>query len=334
MEKPPGLSEATTHALRGPPMTMSTLMELALNDPHCQNNKPNDGRRGGSKGKGAAKGKSNISERKEPDNKAKASQKERMPDQNSDNKQKASQGKPPYISDTKLKEIYKKSMVLVLPSLQSPVIYDRDDDLIATLELVGNAFYLDVKGVDLRKQLDRITPIYAGMTAIKWRPLNTIATTITLPIREVPQHAKTGSEEYDILLKEVHLWHCRLGHQGIKLLKKTAHITEGMPSLDRLKDGDFFCEICAITNSKRRPSTGTISHPARLKASVFSSDKSARPLIAHTAAAFFLYYGTPAAKMQFAAESGQPDGGTLSSLTDYDWIKKVNCPRMHPSSAI
>ena len=44
---------------------------------------------------------------------------------------------------------------------------------------------------------------------------------------------------YNTLLQLANLWHLRLGHLGLNLLKKTAKITSGMPNLNIIKEEDF-----------------------------------------------------------------------------------------------
>src|SRR6266566_365979 len=46
---------------------------------------------------------------------------------------------------------------------------------------------------------------------------------------------------YNALLQLASLWHLRLGHLSLNLLKKTVKITSDMPNLDAVKEEDFVC---------------------------------------------------------------------------------------------
>ncbi|KAK2071005.1 hypothetical protein P8C59_005462 [Phyllachora maydis] len=43
------------------------------------------------------------------------------------------------------------------------------------------------------------------------------------------------------LLNLAKLWHVRLGHIGLRLLKKTSSITKGLPNFNKIKEADFHC---------------------------------------------------------------------------------------------
>ncbi|KAK2068616.1 hypothetical protein P8C59_003248 [Phyllachora maydis] len=51
----------------------------------------------------------------------------------------------------------------------------------------------------------------------------------------------TGQQDYYNLLNLAKLWHVRLGHIGLRLLKKTSSITKGLPNFDKMKEADFHC---------------------------------------------------------------------------------------------
>ncbi|KAK2068851.1 hypothetical protein P8C59_003467 [Phyllachora maydis] len=50
-----------------------------------------------------------------------------------------------------------------------------------------------------------------------------------------------GQRDYYNLLNLAKLWHVRLGHIGLRLLKKTSSITKGLPTFDKIKEADFHC---------------------------------------------------------------------------------------------
>ncbi|KAK2070683.1 hypothetical protein P8C59_005160 [Phyllachora maydis] len=53
-----------------------------------------------------------------------------------------------------------------------------------------------------------------------------------------------GQRDYYNLLNLAKLWHVRLGHIGLCLLKKTSSITKGLPNFDKIKEADFHCSSC------------------------------------------------------------------------------------------
>jgi hypothetical protein len=70
-----------------------------------------------------------------------------------------------------------------------------------------------------------------------------------------------GIKDYKKLLELAGLWHVRLGHIGLPLLKKTASITKGMPDFSLIRDKDFKCLACTKTKAIRRPSKQPIGDP-------------------------------------------------------------------------
>ncbi|KAK2068697.1 hypothetical protein P8C59_003325 [Phyllachora maydis] len=63
-----------------------------------------------------------------------------------------------------------------------------------------------------------------------------------------------GQRDYYNLLKLAKLWHVRLGHIGLHLLKKTSSITKGLPNFDKIKEADFHCSSCDRGKAVRRVS--------------------------------------------------------------------------------
>jgi len=69
--------------------------------------------------------------------------------------------------------------------------------------------------------------------------------------------------EYQELLELAILWHARLGHIGLGLLKKTAKITEALPDFTAIKSRDFYCQACIRAKATRVPSKDPIPDPPR-----------------------------------------------------------------------
>ncbi|KAK2068178.1 hypothetical protein P8C59_002835 [Phyllachora maydis] len=76
------------------------------------------------------------------------------------------------------------------------------------------------------------------------RPLiegNKVEKAISSPTLKEPN---IGQRDYYNLLNLAKLWHVRLGHIGLRLLKKTSSITKGLPNFDKIKEADFHCSSC------------------------------------------------------------------------------------------
>ncbi|KAK2071814.1 hypothetical protein P8C59_006209 [Phyllachora maydis] len=67
-----------------------------------------------------------------------------------------------------------------------------------------------------------------------------------------------GQRDYYNLLNLAKLWHVRLGHVGLRLLKKTSSITKGLPNFDKIKEADFHCSSCDRGKAVRRVSKALI----------------------------------------------------------------------------
>ncbi|KAK2074270.1 hypothetical protein P8C59_008491 [Phyllachora maydis] len=67
-----------------------------------------------------------------------------------------------------------------------------------------------------------------------------------------------GQRDYYNLLNLAKLWHVRLGHIGLRLLKKTSSITKGLPNFDKIKEADFHCSSCERGKAVRRVSKAFI----------------------------------------------------------------------------
>ncbi|KAK2068537.1 hypothetical protein P8C59_003171 [Phyllachora maydis] len=67
---------------------------------------------------------------------------------------------------------------------------------------------------------------------------NKVEKAISSPTLKEPN---IGQRDYYNLLNLAKLWHVRLGHIGLRLLKKTSSITKGLPNFDKIKEADFHC---------------------------------------------------------------------------------------------
>ncbi|KAK2067135.1 hypothetical protein P8C59_000895 [Phyllachora maydis] len=67
-----------------------------------------------------------------------------------------------------------------------------------------------------------------------------------------------GQRDYYNLLNLAKLWHVRLGHIGLRLLKKTSSITKGLPNFDKIKEADFHCSSYDRGKAVRRVSKALI----------------------------------------------------------------------------
>ncbi|KAK2070999.1 hypothetical protein P8C59_005456 [Phyllachora maydis] len=73
-----------------------------------------------------------------------------------------------------------------------------------------------------------------------------------------------GQRDYYNLLNSAKLWHVRLGHIGLRLLKKTSSITKGLPNFDKIKEADFHCSSYDRGKAVRRVSKALIPDPPRV----------------------------------------------------------------------
>ncbi|KAK2073463.1 hypothetical protein P8C59_007748 [Phyllachora maydis] len=73
-----------------------------------------------------------------------------------------------------------------------------------------------------------------------------------------------GQRDYYNLLNLAKLWHVRLGHIGLRLLKKTSSITKGLPNFDKIKEADFHYSSCDRGKAVRRVSKALIPDPPRV----------------------------------------------------------------------
>ncbi|KAK2075413.1 hypothetical protein P8C59_009542 [Phyllachora maydis] len=86
-----------------------------------------------------------------------------------------------------------------------------------------------------------------------------------------------GQRDYYNLLYLAKLWHVRLGHIGLRLLKKTSSITKGLPNFDKIKEADFYCSSCDRGKAVRRVSKALIPDPSRVLDSIEGDTVKIRP---------------------------------------------------------
>ncbi|KAK2074608.1 hypothetical protein P8C59_008802 [Phyllachora maydis] len=86
-----------------------------------------------------------------------------------------------------------------------------------------------------------------------------------------------GQRDYYNLLNLAKLWHVRLGHIGLRLLKKTSSITKGLPNFDKIKEADFPCSSCDRGKAVRRVSKALIPDLPRVLDSIEGDTVKIRP---------------------------------------------------------
>jgi hypothetical protein len=80
------------------------------------------------------------------------------------------------------------------------------------------------------------------------------------------------------MLKLAYLWHRRLGHLSLSLLKKTSKITSGIPNFNSIKESEFTCLDCDRCKAVRRLNTRTIEDPYRVLDSLEADTFSLKPI--------------------------------------------------------
>ncbi|KAK2068908.1 hypothetical protein P8C59_003523 [Phyllachora maydis] len=73
-----------------------------------------------------------------------------------------------------------------------------------------------------------------------------------------------GQRDYYDLLNLAKLWHVRLDHIGLRLLKKTSSITKGLPNFNIIKEADFHCSSYDRGKAVRRVSKALIPNLPRV----------------------------------------------------------------------
>ncbi|KAK2067486.1 hypothetical protein P8C59_001224 [Phyllachora maydis] len=90
---------------------------------------------------------------------------------------------------------------------------------------------------------------------------NKVEKAISSPTLKEPN---ISQRDYYNLLNLAKLWHVRLVHIGLRLLKKTSSITKGLPNFDKIKEADFHCSSCDRGKAVRRVSKALIPDPPRV----------------------------------------------------------------------
>ncbi|KAK2074906.1 hypothetical protein P8C59_009076 [Phyllachora maydis] len=90
---------------------------------------------------------------------------------------------------------------------------------------------------------------------------NKVEKAISSPTLKEPN---IGQRDYYNLFNLAKLWHVRLGHIGLRLLKKTSSITKGLPNFDKIKEADFHCSSYDRGKAVRRVSKALIPDPPRV----------------------------------------------------------------------
>ncbi|KAK2068765.1 hypothetical protein P8C59_003387 [Phyllachora maydis] len=103
---------------------------------------------------------------------------------------------------------------------------------------------------------------------------NKVEKAISSPTLKEPN---IGQRDYYNLLNLAKLWHVRLGHIGLRLLKKTSSITKGLPNFDKIKEADFHCSSYNRGKAVRRVSKALIPDPPRVLDSIEGDTVKIRP---------------------------------------------------------
>ncbi|KAK2068642.1 hypothetical protein P8C59_003272 [Phyllachora maydis] len=103
---------------------------------------------------------------------------------------------------------------------------------------------------------------------------NKVEKAISSPTLKEPN---IGQRDYYNLLNLAKLWHVRLGHIGLRLLKKTSSITKGLPNFDKIKEADFHCSSYNEGKAVRRVSKALIPDPPRVLDSIEGNTIKIRP---------------------------------------------------------
>ncbi|KAK2071145.1 hypothetical protein P8C59_005593 [Phyllachora maydis] len=103
---------------------------------------------------------------------------------------------------------------------------------------------------------------------------NKVEKAISSPTLKEPN---ISQRDYYNLLNLAKLWHVRLGHIGLRLLKKTSSITKGLPNFDKIKEADFHYSSCNRGKAVRRVSKALIPDLPRVLDLIEGSTIKIRP---------------------------------------------------------
>ncbi|KAK2068828.1 hypothetical protein P8C59_003444 [Phyllachora maydis] len=157
-------------------------------------------------------------------------------------------------------------------------LYRGDRRCIAVLDFKKSGFFLDVKGSS-KPILHANFAFPLGLSSYTTKSIEEpkpLTGTRDLPymLRELVikgnkvvekaissptlKEHNIGQRDYYNLLNLAKLWHVRLGHIGLRLLKKTSSITKGLPNFDKIKEADFHCSSYNRGKAVRRVSKALI----------------------------------------------------------------------------
>ncbi|KAK2066761.1 hypothetical protein P8C59_000550 [Phyllachora maydis] len=103
---------------------------------------------------------------------------------------------------------------------------------------------------------------------------NKVEKAISSPTLKEPN---IGQRDYYNLLNLAKLWYVRLGHIGLRLLKKTSSITKGLPNFNKIKEADFHCSSYDRGKAVRRVSKALIPDLPRVLDSIEGDTVKIRP---------------------------------------------------------
>ncbi|KAK2068613.1 hypothetical protein P8C59_003245 [Phyllachora maydis] len=103
---------------------------------------------------------------------------------------------------------------------------------------------------------------------------NKVEKAISSPTLKEPN---IGQRDYYNLLNLAKLWPVRLGHIGLRLLKKTSSITKGLPNFNKIKEADFDCSSYNRGKAVRRVSKALIPNLPRVLDSIEGDTVKIRP---------------------------------------------------------
>ncbi|KYK59555.1 hypothetical protein DCS_00685 [Drechmeria coniospora] len=90
--------------------------------------------------------------------------------------------------------------------------------------------------------------------------------------------SESNNQSYQRLLQQAGIWHIRLGHISLPLLKKTSSITTGLPDFSTIQAADFQCLACIQAKSTRRQSRDPIDDPDQVLDSIAGDTFGIRPV--------------------------------------------------------
>ncbi|KAK2072647.1 hypothetical protein P8C59_006987 [Phyllachora maydis] len=144
-----------------------------------------------------------------------------------------------------------------------------------SIELQRNKIVVEIPSNSIRKEDYR--PIIEDAIvseAIFIKGNKVVEKAISSPTLKEPN---IGQRDYYNLLNLAKLWHVRLGHIGLRLLKKTSSITKGLPNFDQIKEADFHCSSCDRGKAVRRVSKALIPNLPRVLDSIEGDTVKIRP---------------------------------------------------------